>query len=119
MPVKDCVIGCPVYFDDAQRHALMKAAKLAKLNVLRLMNETTAIALSYDLLRELPEETSTVVFVDVGYGNTQVAVVDFIKGKFFFFFFGIAIFRNPTRQFGLVWSGANFVPKKKKIIIIK
>lgn len=82
IPVKDVVIGCPSYFDDAQRRALLTAARLAEFNVLRLMNETTAIALNYGILRQLPEnETRRVVFVDIGMSNTQVAVVDFVKGK--------------------------------------
>ena len=80
--VKDVVIGCPSYFDDAQRRALITGARLAEFNVLRLMNETTAIALNYGILRQLPEnETRRVLFVDVGTAGTQVAVVDFVRGK--------------------------------------
>jgi len=80
--VNDCVIACPSYFDDAQRRALLTAAKLSELKVLRLLEETTAIALNYGILRNLPEdETQRVVFVDVGYASTQVAVVDFVRGK--------------------------------------
>ena len=78
----DCVIACPSYFDDAQRRALLTAAKLAELKVLRILEEPTAVALCYGILRPLPEnETQRVVFVDVGYASTQVAVVDFVKGK--------------------------------------
>ena len=80
--VTDCVIACPSYFDDAQRRALMTAAKLAELKVLRLLEESTAIALNYGILRNLPEnEKQRVVFVDFGYASTQVAIVDFIRGK--------------------------------------
>merc|ERR1719242_1141112 len=80
--VADCVIACPSYFDDAQRRALLTAAKLAELKVLRLLEEPTAIALNYGILRNLPEnETQRVVFVDFGYASTQVAIVDFIRGK--------------------------------------
>jgi len=82
LKVTDCVIACPSYFDDAQRRALLNAAKLAELKVLRLLEEPTAIALNYGILRNLPEnETQRVVFVDVGYASTQVAVVDFVRGK--------------------------------------
>lgn len=80
--MKDVVIGCPAFFDDAQRRTILTAARIAELNVLRLMNETTAIALNYGILRQLPEnETRRVIFVDVGVSSTQVAVVDFVKGK--------------------------------------
>ena len=50
--------------------------------VLRLLEETTAVALNYGILRNLPEnETQRVVFFDFGYASTQVAIVDFIRGK--------------------------------------
>ena len=43
------VITVPAYFDDAQRQATKDAAKLAGLNVLRLLNEPTAAAVAYGL----------------------------------------------------------------------
>ena len=43
------MITVPAYFDDAQRQATKDAAKLAGLNVLRLLNEPTAAALAYGL----------------------------------------------------------------------
>jgi len=76
LTVKDCVITCPVYFTDSQRRSIMAAASLAELNVLRLLNETTAIAVSYGLFRKL-EESRRVMFVDMGYSNTQVSIVNF------------------------------------------
>ena len=47
--VTDCVISCPVYMTDAERRAILDSAQIAGLNCLKLMNETTAIALSYGL----------------------------------------------------------------------
>lgn len=80
--VSDVVIGVPHYWSDEERRALLDAASLANLNVLRLMNETTAIALAYGLLRPLPkDETKNVCFVDVGEASTCVAVVSFVQGK--------------------------------------
>lgn len=80
--VSDCVIGVPPFFNDAQRTAMLDAAKIAGLNPLRLMNETTAIALAYGLLRSLPEKDPIkVMFVDVGHGSTNVAIVSFVAGK--------------------------------------
>jgi len=49
--------------------------------VLRLMNETTAVALTYGILRQLPKEDTLVAFVDVGDSQTQVSVVRFRPGK--------------------------------------
>ena len=43
------MITVPAYFDDAQRQATKDAAKLAGLNVLRLLNEPTAAAVAYGL----------------------------------------------------------------------
>lgn len=40
--VTDCVVGCPVAFDDKQRHALLAATKIAGLNCLTVFNETSA-----------------------------------------------------------------------------
>ena len=47
--VTDCVISCPAYMTDAERRAILDSAQIAGLNCLKLMNETTAIALSYGL----------------------------------------------------------------------
>ena len=47
--IKDAVITVPAYFDDSQRQATKDAAKLAGINVLRLLNEPTAAALAYGL----------------------------------------------------------------------
>jgi molecular chaperone DnaK (HSP70) len=83
--VTDCVISCPVYMTDAERRAILDSAQIAGLNCLKLMNETTAIALSYGLynnnLPEVTEKPHTVVFVDMGYTHLQVSVVNFNKGK--------------------------------------
>ena len=47
--IRKVVISVPAYFDDAQRSATIEAAKLAKLEVIRIINEPTAAALSYGL----------------------------------------------------------------------
>ena len=51
-PVTDAVITCPAYFTDSQRQATKDAGKIAGLNVLRIINEPTAAALSYGLDKE-------------------------------------------------------------------
>ena len=83
--VTDCVLSCPVYATDAERRALLDAAQIAGLNCLKLMNETTAVALSYGLynnnLPEASEKPHTVVFVDFGYVHLQVSAVSYHKGK--------------------------------------
>ncbi|XP_014098113.1 heat shock 70 kDa protein 4 isoform X2 [Bactrocera oleae] len=82
--VNDCVITCPAYFSNSERKALLDAAQIAGLNVLRLMNETTATALSYGFYKQdLPDESKprNVVFVDCGNSSLQVSVCAFTKGK--------------------------------------
>ncbi|MDP6127984.1 MAG: Hsp70 family protein, partial [Planctomycetota bacterium] len=68
-PVSDlntAVITVPAYFDDAQRHATREAAKLAGLEVLRMVNEPTAAALAYGLQRG---ESSRILVYDLGGGT--------------------------------------------------
>lgn len=80
--VRDCVVAAPAYWTDAQRRAMLDACRLADLNVLRLVNETTAVALQYGILRPLPEkETRNVLFVDVSHASTQAAAVAFKTGR--------------------------------------
>ena len=49
MPLNDCVISVPDFFGDAERRALLAAAQIASLNVLRIFNETTAGTFSISL----------------------------------------------------------------------
>ncbi|KAM7354797.1 heat shock protein 70Cb isoform 2-T3 [Cochliomyia hominivorax] len=81
--VNDCVIACPVYFTNAERKAVLDAAQIAGLNVLRLMNESTATALSYGFYKQdLPEDKPrNVIFVDCGHSSLQVSACAFTKGK--------------------------------------
>jgi molecular chaperone DnaK (HSP70) len=71
--VVDCVIGVPCYYTDEQRQAMAEAVKIAQMNCLSLMNETTAVALAYGIYKQdLPEETATprrVIFVDFGHSQ--------------------------------------------------
>lgn len=85
LPVSDVVVSCPPWFTDAQRRAMLDAADIAGLKLLRLMNDTTAIALGYGITKlDLPtaeEKPRRVVFVDIGYCNYTCAVVEFRKGE--------------------------------------
>ncbi|CCL98188.1 uncharacterized protein FIBRA_00182 [Fibroporia radiculosa] len=82
--VTDVVITVPGWFTDTQRRAVLDAAQIAGLNVLRLINDTTAVALGYGITKsDLPEAENPrhVVFVDVGHSSTSCAVVAFSKGQ--------------------------------------
>lgn len=73
------VITVPAYFDDAQRQATKDAARLAGLNVLRLLNEPTAAAIAYGL-----DNSSEGIYViyDLGGGTFDVSILRLTKGVF-------------------------------------
>lgn len=73
------VVTVPAYFDDAQRQATKDAARLAGLNVLRLLNEPTAAAIAYGL--DNASEGTFVVY-DLGGGTFDVSVLQLAKGLF-------------------------------------
>ncbi len=73
------VITVPAYFDDAQRQATKDAAKLAGLNVLRLLNEPTAAAIAYGL--DNGAEGIYAVF-DLGGGTFDISILRLSKGIF-------------------------------------
>ncbi|TFW09654.1 Fe-S protein assembly chaperone HscA [Oxalobacteraceae bacterium OM1] len=73
------VITVPAYFDDAQRQATKDAAKLAGLNVLRLLNEPTAAAIAYGLDNE--SEGIFAVY-DLGGGTFDISILKLTKGVF-------------------------------------
>ena len=73
------VVTVPAYFDDAQRQATKDAARLAGLNVLRLLNEPTAAAIAYGL--ENSAEGTYAVF-DLGGGTFDISVLRLSKGVF-------------------------------------
>ncbi len=73
------VITVPAYFDDAQRQATKDAAKLAGLNVMRLLNEPTAAAVAYGL-----DQGSEGIYAiyDLGGGTFDVSILHLNKGVF-------------------------------------
>jgi molecular chaperone HscA len=73
------VITVPAYFDDAQRQATKDAAKVAGLNVLRLLNEPTAAAIAYGL--DNAAEGIYAVY-DLGGGTFDISILKLTKGVF-------------------------------------
>ncbi len=73
------VITVPAYFDDAQRQATKDAAKLAGMNVLRLLNEPTAAAVAYGLDSQ-PEGIHAIY--DFGGGTFDISILRLTKGVF-------------------------------------
>ncbi|QQZ41017.1 Fe-S protein assembly chaperone HscA [Pseudomonas sp. SK3(2021)] len=73
------VITVPAYFDDAQRQATKDAAKLAGLNVLRLLNEPTAAAVAYGLDQHAE---GVVAIYDLGGGTFDISILRLTGGVF-------------------------------------
>ncbi len=71
--ITQAVITVPAYFTDAQRQATKTAGEIAGLEVLQIINEPTAAALTYDLRSQ---ETEKVVVYDLGGGTFDVSVVE-------------------------------------------
>jgi molecular chaperone HscA len=73
------VVTVPAYFDDSQRQATKDAAKLAGLNVLRLLNEPTAAAIAYGL--DHASEGTFAIF-DLGGGTFDISILKLTRGVF-------------------------------------
>ncbi len=77
--VTDVVITVPAYFNNTQREATEAAGRIAGLNVLRIINEPTAAALSYGLDKKGNE---TILVFDLGGGTFDVTVLEIGDGVF-------------------------------------
>lgn len=78
-PLTGAVITVPAYFDDAQRQATKDAARLAGLDVLRLLNEPTAAAIAYGL--DNASEGIYAVY-DLGGGTFDISILKLSRGVF-------------------------------------
>jgi molecular chaperone DnaK len=77
--IENAVITVPAYFNDAQRKATQDAGKIAGLNVLRIINEPTAAALSYG--EDKSPKAETVLVYDLGGGTFDVTIMHVSDGK--------------------------------------
>jgi len=77
--VEQAVITVPAYFNDAQRQATKDAGKIAGLEVLRIINEPTAAALSYGLDKK---DGKTIAVYDLGGGTFDVSILEIGDGVF-------------------------------------
>lgn len=76
--IRDVVISVPANYEDTRRRATVKAAEMAGLNVVRLVNEPTAAAIAYGIDRLDAGETMLVY--DFGGGTLDVSIVEMIGG---------------------------------------
>uniref|UniRef100_A0A182Q0R7 Hypoxia up-regulated protein 1 n=1 Tax=Anopheles farauti TaxID=69004 RepID=A0A182Q0R7_9DIPT len=84
-PITECVLIVPGFYGQAERTALVSAARLANLKVLQLINDYTAVALNYGIFRrkEINETAQYFLFYDMGAYKTSAAVVSYqlVKDK--------------------------------------
>uniref|UniRef100_A0A8C5S0S6 Hypoxia up-regulated protein 1 n=1 Tax=Laticauda laticaudata TaxID=8630 RepID=A0A8C5S0S6_LATLA len=84
-PVRDAVITIPAYFNQAERRAVLHAAKMADLKVLQLINDNTAVALNYGVFRrkDINATAQNIMFYDMGAGSTvcTIATYQTLKSK--------------------------------------
>ena len=73
-PITQAVITVPAYFTEAQRHATLEAGRLAGLQVLRIINEPTAAALSYGMSRR--GRNRRILVYDLGGGTFDVTILE-------------------------------------------
>ena len=78
--IDKAVITVPAYFDDNQRQATKDAGKIAGLDVVRIINEPTAAALSYGLDKKTTEEK--ILVFDLGGGTLDVTIMELGDGIF-------------------------------------
>ena len=71
--IEECVITVPAYFDSSQRLATKNAAKIAGMEVIKIINEPTAAAFAYQLEKKGKEENTLVL--DLGGGTFDISLV--------------------------------------------
>jgi len=83
--IDKAVITVPAYFNDSQRQATKEAGKLAGLNVLRVVNEPTAAALSFgldDKMKNGERKNGLLAVYDLGGGTFDISILDIEDGVF-------------------------------------
>jgi len=80
--VRDCCVAVPNYFSHQQRQMVANACLIARMNLLNIVNSTTAVALMWGLNpMDDGVKSQYVMFVDIGYANTQVGVAQYTTEK--------------------------------------
>ncbi|KAJ8687030.1 hypothetical protein QAD02_022824 [Eretmocerus hayati] len=83
--INEAVLTVPGFFNQAERSALMQAAKLADIKILQLFNDYSAVALNYGIFnaKEINESARYIMFYDMGASSTSATVVSYqnIKTK--------------------------------------
>ncbi|XP_034943169.1 hypoxia up-regulated protein 1 [Chelonus insularis] len=81
--INEVVLTVPGFFNQAERRAILKAAELADLKVLQLINDYTAVALNYGIFhkKKINDTAHYILFYDMGASSTTAAVVSYQNVK--------------------------------------
>lgn len=79
--IKSAVITVPAYFNDSQRKSTIDAAKIAGIEVKRIINEPTAASLAYGLSEKIAKKQNIMIF-DLGGGTFDVSVLSLEESVF-------------------------------------
>jgi heat shock 70kDa protein 1/2/6/8 len=77
--VNDAVITVPAYFNDSQRRATMDAGRIAGLNILQIINDSSAASIAYHFDKKEKEQHNILIF-DLGGGSLDVSVINIEEG---------------------------------------
>ena len=82
--LKKAVITVPAYFDEVQRQATIQAAKIAQIEVVRIINEPTAAAIAYGIAEKdaTEKKLGKVAVYDLGGGTFDISILE-LKNKIF------------------------------------
>ena len=78
--ISRCIITVPAYFDNSQRKATLTAAKIANLNVIRLINEPSAAAIAYEFKDKIDHD---ILVADLGGGTFDLSLVSVTDNSFY------------------------------------
>ncbi len=81
-PIREAIVTCPAYFNDAQRQATKDAGRIAGLEVLRIINEPTAAALAYGIDKQKGGRSEKVAVYDLGGGTFDITILELNQGVF-------------------------------------
>ena len=79
--INNAVITVPAYFNDSQRQSTIDAAKIAKINVLRTINEPTAAAINFGIENNCNEKKN-ICILDFGGGTFDITIIEINNKKF-------------------------------------
>ena len=80
--IKNVVISVPAFYNDPQRQAIKAAAKIANLNVMRIINDPTAAAISDYYNKTLKGNEKKLIVIDIGGTSTKISVIKTSSGVF-------------------------------------